>query len=541
MADRATTGLGLSIGATNLAAVTADVAITRKPVLTLYRQRPPEVGVPSENPRLDEPGLVVSDFVNRVGDPAGTVAADGSTHRSEALVADGLRALAYAATGGRPLPEAVAVTYPAHWPAESVDAMGAALGRVSEWSNRARPLLLIPDAAATLAAVRANPGLPGRGTVAVCDFGGSGSSITLMDAAGRPVAPTVRHPDFSGDMIDQVLLTAVMDSLSRTGSVGSLSRLRSGCRGAKEQLSSNTAATIADELRGDIPVTRNELDNAVRGPLTAFADVLDDALRRNGIRDLIAVVAAGGGANIPAVTTTLSARLRVPVVTMPRPHLAAATGASLRAAPAEGDDSPTALIPAAAATAPAPRVAAAASTAVLPWPQTGRTAARPAAKTEEPERPDHPAEEPADSRRRRLPAALIVGGAVALLLAAGAAAAIALGTGDQPATRPTRPTPSVSTTAPAPAPATPPPPPPSSTDISPPATTEPPGPPEAQQQTVAPAPPAAPAVPAARPPLGIPSLPRIPELPPLPPIPGINEPIPGLPEIPTLLSELGPG
>ncbi|MCV7380976.1 hypothetical protein BST11_08645 [Mycobacterium alsense] len=539
MADRARTGLGLSIGATNLAAVTADVAITRKPVLTLYRQRPPEVGVPSENPRLDEPGLVVSDFVNRVGDPAGTVAADGSTHRSEALVADGLRALAYAATGGRPLPEAVAVTYPAHWPGESVDAMGAALGRVSEWSNRARPLLLIPDAAATLAAVRANPGLPGRGTVAVCDFGGSGSSITLMDAACRPVAPTVRHRDFSGDMIDQVLLTAVMDSLSSTGSVGSLSRLRGGCRGAKAQLSSNTAATIADELRGDIPVTRNELDNAIRGPLAAFADLLDDALRRNGIRDLVAVVAAGGGANIPAVTTTLSARLRVPVVTMPRPHLAAATGASLRAARAEVDDSPTALIPAAPATAPAPRVAAETSTAVLPWPQTGRTAARPAAKTEE---PDLPAEEPADSRRRRLPAALIVGGAVALLLAAGAAAAIALGTGDQPATRPTRPTPSVSTTAPAPA--TPPPPPPSSTDTSPPATTESPAPPEAQQQTVAPAPPAAPvapAAPAARPPLRIPSIPRIPELPPLPPIPGINEPIPGLPEIPTLLSELGPG
>src|SRR5262249_12641746 len=115
MAERARPALGLSIGATNLAAVTADHAITRRPVLTLYRQRPPEVGVPSENPRLDEPGLVISDFVDRVGDPVGIVATDGSVHRSEALLADGLRALAYTATGGRPLPENVSVAYPAHW------------------------------------------------------------------------------------------------------------------------------------------------------------------------------------------------------------------------------------------------------------------------------------------------------------------------------------------------------------------------------------------------------------------------------------------
>ena len=105
MSDGAKPALGFSIGATNLAAVTADHAIARKPVLTLFRQRPPEVGVPSENPRLDEPGLVISDFVDRVGDPIGIVAADGSVHRSEALLADGLRALAYAATGGAPCPK----------------------------------------------------------------------------------------------------------------------------------------------------------------------------------------------------------------------------------------------------------------------------------------------------------------------------------------------------------------------------------------------------------------------------------------------------
>src|SRR6201993_1753013 len=220
MVEGARPALGLSIGATNLAAVTADHAITRKPVLTLYRQRPPEVGMPSENPRLDEPGLVINDFVDRVGDPIGIVAADGSVHRSEALVADGLRALAYAATGGGAPPRPRAVTHPSHWGSNAVDALGSALTRVTEWSNRAHPLTLIPDAAATLFAVRANPGIPARGTVAVCDFGGSGTSITLMDAAGdyRPVVSTVRHHDFSGDLIDRALLGAVMANLPAMGS-----------------------------------------------------------------------------------------------------------------------------------------------------------------------------------------------------------------------------------------------------------------------------------------------------------------------------------
>jgi len=55
MADGERSAVGLSVGATNLAAVTEERAVTRKPVLTLYRQRPPEVGVPAENPALNEP------------------------------------------------------------------------------------------------------------------------------------------------------------------------------------------------------------------------------------------------------------------------------------------------------------------------------------------------------------------------------------------------------------------------------------------------------------------------------------------------------
>ncbi|MGA7054243.1 MAG: Hsp70 family protein, partial [Mycobacterium sp.] len=484
MAEEARPALGLSIGATNLAAVTLDRAVTRKPVLTLYRQRPPEVGVPSENPRLDEPGLVITDFVDRVGDPIGIVAADGSAHRGETLIADGLRALAYSAAAGRTPPDSVAVTYPAHWGLKAVDALGASVSRVAEWSNRARPLTLIPDAAAALLAARANPGIPARGVVAVCDFGGSGTNITLVDAAGdyQPLAPTLRHHDFSGDLIDQALLMAVMANCpsaglsdpSGTSAIGSLSRLRASCRSAKEQLSSSTATTLTD---GDIRLTRNELDDAIRDSLNAFLTVLEETIRGNGIRpsDLVAVVSVGGVANIPAVTTKLSGSLRVPVVTTPRPQLTAAIGAALRASRGPGDTTATVLTPAASMNSaplvppgPAAERAAAAQAdwpearlsepamgamPVLAWSESnddsrvmpvrtgeyakssggsGYTSARPALNFKQTARP-RPEPKPAVIPWYRVPAVLAIGTAVAVLLV-GMAVAIGFGSDDKPAT-----------------------------------------------------------------------------------------------------------
>ncbi len=568
MAEVTRPALGLSIGSTNLAAVTADHAVTRKPVLTLFRQRPPEVGVPSENPRLDEPGVVVTEFVDRVGDPVGIVASDGSVHRSEALVADALRALAYTATGGRALPEGVAVTYPARWGPAAVEALGSALSRVSEWSNRARPLTLIPDAAATLIAVRANPGIPARGIVAVCDFGGSGTSITLVDAAAeyQPVAPTVWH-EFSGGLIDRALLASVMADLPSAGSsdpfgtsaIGSLARLRTGCRIAKEQLSSSTVTTLSDEFPGshaDIRLTRSELDDAIRDPLNNFLAVLEEVLVRNGIRgcDLAAVVSVGGGANIPAVTTTLSGRLRVPVVTTPRPQLTAAIGGALRAARGPGDTSATVLTPAApAAAAPAAVGSALAGAAVsrtsggsvasgpvssmmpaLTWAETdddsrvmpvgsgstGYTAARPSLNFEHEELP-RPEPEPKILPWYRLPAVVMIGTAVALLLV-GMAVAMGLSSDNNPAPAPgvnTTPAPASSAPAnggtPQSAPANPPP---AATDPG----TVPPAAPAADAPDV-PAP-QAPA-PAAPPPAQVPPVaPRIPPIPAIPRIPGIPLP-----------------
>jgi hypothetical protein len=361
-------GVGLSVGATNLTAVVVGrAAVTRSPVLTLYPHRPPEVGVPSENPNLTERGLIITDFVDRVGDPVGIVASDGSTHRADGLCADALRAMLVAVGRGRPPAEPVAVTYPAHWRPSAVQALRTALAGMPEF-QRPKPAPLVSDATAALTALQHDPGLPTRGVIAVCDFGGTGTSITLVDAANgfAPIGPTVRHTDLSGDLIDQALLTHVIDDLSAAGTIdlsgtsaiGSLTRLRGQCRGAKERLSTSAVTSLVAELPGhrtDVRLTRTEVDEAVRRPLDEFVAVVQETVDRSGIQpaDLVAVASVGGGARMPIITTTLSEHFRVPVITTAQPELTAAIGGGLAAVRGTVEEGMTSM-----AAAPAAGVAA---------------------------------------------------------------------------------------------------------------------------------------------------------------------------------------
>ncbi|MGB8403271.1 MAG: molecular chaperone, partial [Mycobacterium sp.] len=100
-------GLGLSIGQTNLVAAPAGrPPVSRRSILTLFPDRPAEVGIPAQ-----PSGLVLTGFVERVGDPIPLVAPDGSAHRGEAVLAEALEAMARTAGGGNP----VVIAAPAHW------------------------------------------------------------------------------------------------------------------------------------------------------------------------------------------------------------------------------------------------------------------------------------------------------------------------------------------------------------------------------------------------------------------------------------------
>ncbi len=343
--------LGLAVGATNLAC-TGD---GQRPVI-----RPAAVAL--------SPGLTLTGFVDRVGDPVPMVAADGSRHRPEMLLAEALDGVARSAASA-PVSD-VAVAVPAHWRASMIEALRDAL-RTKAGLARSP---LVPDASAALTALRSNPGLPSAGVIAVCDFGGSGSGITLFDAANdAPIGETVRVPDFSGDQIDQAMLTRVVSGLfeasdadpAGTAMVGSLARLRDECRRAKERLSDETATAIAVDVPGlatTVRMTRMELDDLIDAPLTEFMAALTDTLERNRvpIASISAVATVGGGARIPLITQRLSEQLRTRVVTTAQPQLTVAEGVALIARRSRIVEAATAMAPAAPATA---TVAAAAFTA----------------------------------------------------------------------------------------------------------------------------------------------------------------------------------
>ncbi|MCV7228300.1 Hsp70 family protein [Mycolicibacterium komossense] len=371
--------LGLSIGTTNLvAARVGNPPVTRRSVLTLYGHRPAEVGLPSENPNLTESGLVMRGFVERVGDPVPLVAVDGSTHYADRLLLEALGAMTDTVGGLSPTSDVV-LAVPAYWSPATVQAFGAALRADRKLAPNGTAPRLVSDAVSALTALQVNPGLAARGVVALLDFGGSGTSITLANAerAFQPIGETVRYPDFSGDQIDQSLLTSVLANIAGSGTadpavttaVGSLAKLRDECRRAKERLSAETATNLGADLpgfRSDIRLTRAELEGLIQGPLDGVIAALDDLLSRNrmGWANLSAVATVGGVAAIPFITERLSEHIKVPVVTTPRPDLDTAVGSALIAARGPDADAPTGI--ATAMGEPATAGIAGAGLAVLP-------------------------------------------------------------------------------------------------------------------------------------------------------------------------------
>nr|WP_090277902.1 Hsp70 family protein [Mycolicibacterium komanii]CRL73085.1 molecular chaperone [Mycolicibacterium komanii] len=318
--------LGVSVGATNLTATRdGHAAVTRPSELTVNGQR-------------------LTGFVDRIGDPVPLIAPDGSAHRPERLLAQALRGLS------KNDDRDIAVAVPAHWRPSVADSVRRALRD---------DVPVINDATAALATLNAEPGLPSRGVVVLCDFGGTGTNITLANASSghAVVGETVRFADLSGDLVDQALLTHVMTALpsdtdpSGTAVVGSLVRLRDECRAAKERLSAHTATAVPVDVpgyRAEIRVTRAELEQLMQHPVADFLATLDDTLDRYGVpaAAVTAVATVGGGARIPMLTQKLSEHLRAPVVTIPQPQLAAAGGAALIAARRRVVEPATTLTPA---------------------------------------------------------------------------------------------------------------------------------------------------------------------------------------------------
>ena len=181
--------LGLSIGMTNLvAARIGRPPVMRRAVLTLFATAPPRSASPRENPNLNQPGMVLSGSSNgsaircRWWPPtARRIAASGCWSKPSTR----WRAPSAAARLSRS-------RYPRTGDPRTVGALRGALRAKPSLAPDGVPAALIPDSVAALSALQAAPGLPSSGVVVLCDFGGSGTSVTLADA-GSNFAPSAKR------------------------------------------------------------------------------------------------------------------------------------------------------------------------------------------------------------------------------------------------------------------------------------------------------------------------------------------------------------
>ena len=209
--------LGLSIGTTNLVAVRSGTPpVSRRAVLTLFPDRAPELGLPekdSANPDAADTGTLMAGFVERVGGSHVLKSADGSTHDPALLLVEALDVLT-SATGGKASTSNITMAVPAHWGQNAMRGLQDALITHADFVHGGIAPRLVPDSVAALTALNSDSRLPSKGVVALLDFGGSGTSITLADAASdfTPIADTLRFPEFSGDLVDQALMVHALDN-----------------------------------------------------------------------------------------------------------------------------------------------------------------------------------------------------------------------------------------------------------------------------------------------------------------------------------------
>ncbi len=354
--------LGLSIGTTNLVvARTGNRPVTRRSMLTLYPHRAPSVGMHEydaapndngtlhENGRVDENGTVIKGFIDRIGDSVALVSLDGSAHDPDLLTVEALDAMVVAA-GADAGASDIAIAVPAYWKPSTVQSLRNALRTHLGFVRSGMAPRLVSDAIAALTGANADLCLAATGVVALLDFGGTGTSATLVSLAGdfELLTPTMRYPAFSGDEIDQAILLTVFEELGHgsgidpasTAGVGQLGHLREQCRDAKERLSADAAVEWAAELGGrrcTMRLTRDELGDMIQDRLSGFIHAFDDMLvrHRKTWADLSAVVTVGGGAAIPLINERLSVHGHRPVVSPAQPAFAAAAGALLVASRGE--------------------------------------------------------------------------------------------------------------------------------------------------------------------------------------------------------------
>ncbi|MEV4124708.1 Hsp70 family protein [Nocardia sp. NPDC049707] len=196
-------------------------------------------------------------------------------------------------------------------------------------TGKQRDLRLVPEGTAALMYLR-HTGLADRyDTVAIVDLGATGLSVTVADQADSTILRTERTAAISGNAIDELIYHHLVDlHYARRGTRPNRGMLTNRGRAAKEHLSIAPAVTIDHVAGQPLKLTRADFEELISDLLreTAFFAA---AVFARAPRFPQAVIVIGGGANIPAVLSTLERELDIPVHTIDDPEAVIAKGAAL--------------------------------------------------------------------------------------------------------------------------------------------------------------------------------------------------------------------
>ena len=274
------------------------------------------VGEAAERRGLTDPSRVVREFKRRIGDHVPILVA-GAPYSPQALTARLLHWVVRVGTEqlGEP-PAQVILTYPANWGPYKRELLTqivelADVGQVTTCSE--------PEAAAVQYAAKRR--VPVGTKIAMYDLGGGTFDTCILEKRtdgfvmlGEPIG--IEH--LGGIDFDDAVFQHVWESLDGVTDLdpadpavqAGLSRLRRDCVEAKEALSSDVEAIVPVTLPGwstSIRLTRSELEELVRPPLTETVAAVGRAMRSAGVEpsDLYAIVLVGGGSRIPLVRELL--------------------------------------------------------------------------------------------------------------------------------------------------------------------------------------------------------------------------------------------
>ncbi|MFD0365869.1 Hsp70 family protein [Nocardia sp. GCM10030253] len=216
-------------------------------------------------------------------------------------------------------------------------------------TGKQRDLRLIPEGTAALTYLHHIGLLDRYDTVAIIDLGASGLTVTVADRVDGTVLRTERTTAISGNAIDELIYHHLVDlHYARRGTRPNRGMLTNRGRAAKEHLSIAPAVTIDHVAGQPLKLTRADFEELITDLLRDTA-VFAAAVFARAPQFPQAVTVIGGGANIPAVVSTLTDELDVPVHTVPEPEAVIAKGAALVA-----DAAQPAVFPVAALTSDAP-------------------------------------------------------------------------------------------------------------------------------------------------------------------------------------------